>query len=69
MTISAASSKNAVIIAKSPSKGTPYHIEGRINGKFRQFGYCSICGYHAYPKDSYDISVLTWAGLFTCNVS
>ena len=60
---------NASVIAKSPSKGTPYHIEGRINGKFRQFGYCSICGYHADPKDSYDISVLAWTSLFTCNVS
>lgn len=33
---------------------------GRINGKFRQFGYCSICGYHADPKDSYEEAALAW---------
>lgn len=62
-------SGNADIIARSPPKGTFYHIEGRINGKFRQFGCCTICRYRADPKDSYDISVLAWIGLFTCNIS
>ena len=33
---------------------------GRINGKFRQFGYCSICGYHADPKHSYEEAALAW---------
>lgn len=33
---------------------------GRINGKFRQFGYCSICGYHADPKYSYEEAALAW---------
>ena len=61
--------ENAAIITKNPLKGTPYHIEGRINGKFRQFGCCTICRYRADPKDSYDISVLAWIGLFTCNIS